>query len=92
MSKRWHNKDDGFGWLFPLVIGSICYLWWPHGLRFLAIHKLYINLVEALSHRQYLLHEIYSILFSTRDSYQHSIWSPWKIPCNTAFIRPQRSL
>jgi len=39
MSQRWHIKD-GFGWLFPLVIGSVCYLRWPHGLRFLAIHKL----------------------------------------------------
>jgi len=49
-----------------------------------------INLVKALSHCQYLLHGIiYSILFSTRDSHQHSIWSPWKMPCNTAFISPQ---
>ena len=85
MSKRWHIKD-GFAWLFPLVIVSICYLW-PHGLRFLAIHKLLTLLnPEPLS---VLLHEIYSILFSTRDFHQHSIWSPWKMPCNTAFIRPQ---
>jgi len=84
MSKRWHIKD-GFGWLFPLVIGSIRYLWWPHGL----IHKLLTLHVKALSHYQHLLHELYPILFSTRDSHQHSIWSPWKVPCNTAFIRPQ---
>jgi len=39
--------------------------------------------------------------FSTRDSHQHSSWSPWKMcqwcrvlqnPCNTAFIRPQSSV
>jgi len=52
-------------------------------------NTLTINLVKALSHCQYLRHEIYSILFSTRDFHQHSIWSPWKMPCNTAFIRPQ---
>ena len=84
MSKRWHIKD-GFCWLFPLVIGSVCYLWWPHGLRFLAIHKL----LTLLKH--WATVSIYWMKYTQfpRDFHQHSIWSPWKTPCNTAFIRPQ---
>jgi len=83
MSKRWHIKN-GFGWLFPLVIGSICYLLWPHGL----IHKLLTLLKPRATISIYCMNDTQ---YSFQQEIPISIASglPGSCLATLHFIRPQ---